>query len=29
MDPLQYMGAVRIRVQTSDKKHHKNFQAIS
>ncbi len=29
MDPLQFMGAVRIRVQTADKKHHNNIQAIS
>ncbi len=24
MDPLQWMGAVRMRVQTADKKHHNN-----
>ncbi len=28
MDPLQWMGAVRIRVQTADKKHHNNPQVI-
>ncbi len=26
MGPLQWMGAVRMRVQTADKKYHKNPQ---
>ncbi len=28
MDHLQWMGAVRMRVQTDDKKHHNNPQVI-
>ncbi len=28
MDPMQWMGAVRMRVQTPDKKHHNNPQLI-
>ncbi len=28
MDPLQWMGAVRMRVQTADKKHHNNCDVI-
>ncbi len=28
MDALQWMGAVRMKVQTADKKHHNNPQVI-